>query len=109
MFPNMWTNTGGAAQVGETSLQTVIRELKEELNISANIDNLKYIASYMRKNDFVDVWILKDNLETANIIFQEEVQDAKWVSIEEFSKMIDNEKAVKSSLSYFKNYLKQEF
>lgn len=31
MFPNKWSNTGGACDAFETSLQTVLRELKEEL------------------------------------------------------------------------------
>lgn len=31
MFPNKWSNTGGACDAFEISLQTVLRELKEEL------------------------------------------------------------------------------
>lgn len=49
MFPNMWTNTGGACIAGETSIETVFRELKEELNVIPNIDDLELIASYKRK------------------------------------------------------------
>jgi len=44
MFPNMWSNTGGAALVGEKSIDTVLRELKEELDITPNIDDLELIA-----------------------------------------------------------------
>lgn len=106
MFPNMWTNTGGAAQMGESSLETVKRELKEELNITAEINNLEFIASYKRKMDYVDVWILHGDFKIQELSYQEtEVQDAKWIKIEEFEKMINDGKAVKSSYDYFLNYI----
>ena len=67
MFPNMWANTGGAALAGEQSLETVLRELKEELNIEPNIVNLELIASYKRKKDYVDVWALRENFDLSNL------------------------------------------
>ena len=69
MFPNMWTNTGGACISGETSILTVIRELKEELNIDVNKEHLEFIASYKREKDYVDVWLLKENINTNDIKF----------------------------------------
>ncbi len=105
-FPNMWSNTGGASKAGETSVETVIRELKEELDINPNIDNLELIASYKRKKDFVDVWVLKQNININDLVFVDgEVQDAKWVSIEEWKKLLSEGKAVKSSTDYLLNYI----
>lgn len=110
MFPNMWTNTGGACVAGETSMQTVIRELKEELNVVPDLDNLELIASYKREKDFVDVWVLKQNLKIEDLVFvDDEVQAAKWVSIEEWQKMLIEEQAVKSSTDYFLNYMNNDF
>ena len=110
MFPNMWTNTGGACIAGETSIETVKRELKEELNVIPNIDNLELIASYKRKKDYVDVWLLKQNINIKDLKFNDnEVQAAKWVSIEEWKKLLIEEQAVKSSTDYFLNYINNEF
>lgn len=110
MFPNMWTNTGGACIAGETSIETFFRELKEELNVIPNIDNLELIASYKRKKDYVDVWLLRQNININDLKFNDnEVQAAKWVSIEEWKKLLIEEKAIKSSTDYFLNYINNEF
>lgn len=110
MFPNMWTNTGGACIAGETSIETVFRELQEELNVIPNIDNLELIASYKRKKDYVDVWLLKQNINIKDLKFNDnEVQAAKWATIEEWKKLLIEEKAIKSSTDYFLNYINNEF
>ena len=110
MFPNMWTNTGGACIAGETSIETVFRELQEELNVIPNIDNLELIASYKRKKDYVDVWLLKQNINIKDLKFNDnEVQAAKWLTIEEWKKLLIEEKAIKSSTDYFLNYINNEF
>ena len=110
MFPNMWTNTGGACIAGETSIETVFRELKEELNVIPNIDDLELIASYKRKKDYVDVWLLRQNINIKDLKFNDnEVQSAKWVSIEEWKKLLIEEQAVKSSTDYFLNYINNDF
>lgn len=109
-FPNMWTNTGGACIAGETSIETVKRELKEELDITPSIDNLELIASYKRKKDYVDVWLLKQNINIKDLKFNDnEVQAAKWLTIEEWKKLLIEEKAIKSSTDYFLNYINNEF
>lgn len=110
MFPNMWTNTGGACIAVETSIETVFRELQEELNVIPNIDNLELIASYKRKKDYVDVWLLRQNININDLKFNDnEVQAAKWVSIEEWKKLLIEEQAIKSSTNYFLNYINNEF
>lgn len=110
MFPNMWTNTGGACIAGETSIETVFRELREELNVIPNIDDLELIASYKRKKDYVDVWLLRQNINIKDLKFNDnEVQAAKWITIEEWKKLLIEEKAIKSSTDYFLNYINNEF
>ena len=109
-FPNMWTNTGGACVAGETSIETVFRELKEELDITPNIDNLELIASYKREKDYVDVWVLRQNINIIDLKFNDnEVQNAKWVTIEDWKKLLVEEQAVKSSTDYFLKYINNEF
>jgi 8-oxo-dGTP diphosphatase len=110
IFPNMWTNTGGAVSSGQTSLETAIRELKEELDVNVNTEKLELVCSYKRKTDFVDVWLLNDNLEIEDMKFQkEEVQNVKWVSPGQFDEMIKTDEAVKSSFEYYQKYINGDY
>ncbi len=110
MFPNMWSNTGGATLAGEKSIDTVLRELDEELDITPNIDDLDLIASYQRANDFVDVWLLKENINIDDLTLQkEEVKNVKWVSIDDIDSMLKNGEFVKSSYDYLIKYLKKDY
>lgn len=110
MFPNKWTNTGGACVSGEESLDTVYRELKEELDVIPVKENLEFIASYKRKNDFVDVWVLHQNLNIEELKLQtEEVQAVKWVEIKEWEKLVEEGEGIKSSTDYFLKYFNNDF
>ena len=105
-FPNMWAVTGGAVKAGESSLDGVLRELSEELGIKVNKDEMKFIASYRRKFDYVDVWLLNKNIDIKDIKLQEdEVQAVKWVTLEEFEEMLKNKEAIRSSYDYYKLYI----
>ena len=105
-FPNMWAVTGGSVKAGETSLDGVLRELSEELGINASKEEMKFIASYRRIKDYVDVWVLNKNINIDDIVMQEdEVQDVKWVTLEEFENMLNNKEVVRSSYDYYKLYI----
>ena len=102
---NMWGTTAGGVISGETSLQGAKRELFEELGIVANEDDMRFIGSYMRVRDFVEIWLLKANVDIRDLKLQEdEVQDAKWVSISEFEKMLDQGIGIRSGYDIFKSY-----
>lgn len=104
-MPNMWGTTAGGAQVGDTSLSSVLRELKEELGIEAKKEEMIFIGSYKRINDFVEVWLCKKNININDLVLEPtEVQDAKWCSISEFEEMIDEGIGIKSGYSIFKMY-----
>lgn len=105
-FPNMWSVTGGSVKAGETSLDGVLRELSEELGINASKEEMKLIASYIRMKDYVDVWVLNKNINIDDIVMQEdEVQNVKWVTLEEFENMLNNKEVVRSSYDYYKLYI----
>lgn len=90
-FPNMWGQTGGGAQAGETSWQCCVRECQEELGIIPDIKQSTWIGSFKRPYDFVDVWLIEQNVEIADIKMQpEEVQAVKWASTQEINNMISN-------------------
>jgi len=103
--PNMWETASGAAKTGETALLAITRELEEEIGIKANKEDIKYIGSYVRVNDFVEVFLLKTNIDTKELILQqEEVQAVKWVTISEYEELINTKLAVDTSFIIFKQY-----
>jgi len=104
-MPNMWGTTAGGAKKGESSLEGAIRELKEELGIDASKEEMEFIGSNKRINDFVEVWLCKKNISENDLILNpEEVQNAKWVTIENFEKMLNDGTGINSGFDIFKMY-----
>lgn len=102
MNPGKWAFVGGVVDTGETSLEGALRETKEELGIDVDINQIELMFTFKRKEDFVDVWIARNDIELNKLILQkEEVCDAKWVNIEELENMIDSRKFVPSIELYY--------
>ena len=92
-YPNMWETTGGAAISGDTSMQTALKEVKEELGISLNPDNGKFLFRLKRDggatSNFLDVWLFEEKIDLSKIIFQpNETCDAKLATKDEILEMI---------------------
>ena len=105
-FPNKWSQTGGAVDSGETSLQGAMRECKEELGIDIDKEKTELMLSFKRKHDFVDVWLVRQNVDLKDVVMQEEeVADVKWVTKEELEKMIENDEVAKSVNIYYKIFI----
>lgn len=103
--PNMWETASGGAAAGDDAKTGAIRELNEELGIVANEGDLEFIGSYKRINDFVEVFLLNSNISIDELTLQEdEVQRAKWMKINEFEKLIEEEKASDTGYFIFKEY-----
>ena len=110
-FPGMWAQVGGGVVAGDTSKETVIKECLEELGLTVKEENMYYVASYIRTRDIVDVWLVRQNVNLEELVLQEEeVADAKLVTLNEFDSMIDSGLVVPSiNPSYYlmKNYVEQ--
>ncbi len=105
-MPNMWETVSGGAIEGDTPLSGTIREIKEELGIVAGKDNMELIGSYKRYNDFVVIYLLKQDVKLNEIKMQkDEVQNVKYVTVEEYAKMIEEGIAVASGFNILKEYL----
>lgn len=94
----MWECNSGSILSGETSLEGVIRELKEEMGIEFSKKEaifLKEIRRDKTPHDFKDIWLFRRNVNLNDIKFLDgEVIDAKWVTIQDFMKMIENKEIV---------------
>lgn len=105
-FPNKWSQTGGGVDEGETTLEAALRECSEELGISINPDNMELILSFKRKYDFVDVWLVKQDLKIEELVLQEdEVSEVKWATIDEIRNLMKTGELAASINIYFDMFL----
>lgn len=107
--PLKWECPGGCCLAGETSIQTAIREMEEEIGITLLPSDLKLLDTHLYKYQFVDIYIARHDVDISNIELQkEEVCDVKKVSLNEFLQMANKGQIVKSVLDRFnliKDYL----
>ena len=88
----MWEPTGGCVKSGENSIQGIKRELEEEIGLIVQSDELKLIKEEKDEIAYRDIYLLKKDFDIKNLKFNDkEVIDAKFVTIDEFKSMIDND------------------
>lgn len=105
-FPNMWSQTGGGVDEGETTFQAALRECNEELGIMINPQNMELVLSFKRKFDFVDVWLIRCDYDIGDLTLQEEeVSEAKWATVDEIRALMKEGKLAKSIDVYFDMFL----
>ena len=91
LMPGEWAATGGAAISGETSLQAAQRELLEELGIDTYNGNIIFVHRIVRKNSFVDIYLVHTDITVRDLKIQtSEVAAAKWVHRNKLRHMIRN-------------------
>ena len=97
-FGLMWECNGGSILAGETSLEGVLREIKEELGIEFLKEEAIFLKEIRRDKippDFKDLWLFRKDININDITFPDgESIEAKWVSIDKFLKMFENREIV---------------
>ncbi len=102
LMPGEWAATGGAAISGEDSYTAANRELYEELGIASNKQTLRKLTRIKRRNSLLDIWMINTDVEINKLSLQEdEVAEVRWVTRDEFKKMIEGKN--------FHNYGKEYF
>lgn len=96
--PLKWELTGGGVQAGESSLQGILRETQEEIGmkfVPEDATLLQEIRKDKTPGDFKDVWLFKKDTPIEKIKFEDgEVSDAKWVTIDQFMQMKENNEMI---------------
>jgi len=83
-------SSAGHVTAGESSQTGAQRELKEELGIDYNFSGIPPVFTTSFPHGFEDFYIIHKDIEICDLILQkEEVQSAKWASLEEIQQMID--------------------
>ncbi len=99
-FPNLWAlSCAGHVLKGETSKQTAVRELKEELDLNVKEQELEYLFTLKREQRceystlkvFDDVYLLPLNVDIEHTKLQvEEVTDIKYINYEHLQIKLKN-------------------
>ena len=91
-WPNSWDlSAGGSVLAGESSQEGASRELLEELGIFVDFQGVRpqLVVSFPR--GFFDVYVTNLECDPEQLVLQEEeVQAARWASVEEILRMIDD-------------------
>lgn len=109
--PNMWGLTGGAVSAGETSIQAIIRETKEEIGLDLRAEDLTlFYQSYGEDMAvLVDVWSACKDVDVADLIMQkEEVCALKWASADELRKLFAEKQFMPPLVSFLEKYLAEK-
>lgn len=97
-YPNKWCIFGGGIEKGETPLQGVTREIKEELNY--DVKNPKLILKTQfhdeRYNRKLDFWVFTEKYDEKQRLILGEGQAKKWCGFEDLEKldMIEKDKEI---------------
>ena len=92
VLPGKWECNGGAIDAGETPIEGLEREIREELGIVLDREKIKYYKTVIKddKHNIKDIFIYKDNIDINNLEFSDnEVSAAKYVTIEEYMDMFN--------------------
>ena len=106
-LPNVWAMTGGSVIRGETSLQTIQRETKEELGISLNMKDIKLVKQYKTGTVWLDTYLIKQDIDLKDIIMQEEeVCEVKWATYKEIEELFAHNQFMENRWEYIKDIIK---
>ena len=97
-----WGVTGGHPKSGETPIEGIITEVKEELGLDFSNENLiLYDAGCDGKECYKMYYVNKD-IEFNDIIIQkEELSEVRWFSMDELKHMVDTHELNDNQISCF--------
>ena len=92
-WANLWDLTaGGSSLSGECSAEAVERELYEELGLRVSFAERRPLFTFNFRGGFNDVYTLEMDVDPGRLRFQpEEVDGARYASLEEILEMIDKD------------------
>ncbi len=105
-YAGTWENSGGAALAGESSLEAITRELREETGIVAAPEEFQLLESCRDHSAFYDHYCLHRDIPIEQVVLQPgETDDAQWATLEQVKTLIE---AKKICAPIARQFLRQE-
>ena len=102
-----YSSTGGHIDSGETPLNTIKREVLEELGVNIDKDNIVEYGAILHDKTIIFLYYIKKNIDINKVKLQkEEVDYVKYMSKDEINELIENNEMLKSHGNMFKEIIK---
>ena len=105
-----WGVTGGHPKSGETPIEGIITEVKEELGLSFSKEDFILYDSGCDGKDCYKMYYVNKDINLSDIQIQkEELDEVRWFTMNELEKMVDNKELNEDQISCFIkvcNYIK---
>lgn len=85
-FPNKWCLVGGGGLKGETPMQNVIREIKEETGIQLEPDTLHYLLNKREGDKNYHFFYVRTDKQPRIMNVLDEHEEFKWIRADEIDK-----------------------
>ena len=100
-YPGLWGITGGGTDSGETTVDTIKREAKEELGIGVDLDKVELMMMIRGRYTYTDIYLYRANIDLKDIVMQEEeIQEVKWATYREIKKLEEEGKLADNIARY---------
>ena len=90
--PSKWDMpSAGHATAGETSLQACVRETEEELGLKFKESDFVFLKEWIAQDswELAQIYLLKTNATIEQMsLQQDEIEDAKWLTYNQFVKLL---------------------
>lgn len=97
-----WGVTGGHPKAGETPLEGIITEVKEELGLDFSQENFIEYDSGCDGKDCYKMYFVNKDVELEDIIIQEdELSEVRWFSMTELKHMVETKELNENQISCF--------
>lgn len=97
-----WSVTGGHPKSGETPLEGIITEVKEELGLDFSSDDFIEYDSGCDGNECYKMYFVSKDIDLNDIRIQEdELSEVGWFSLERLQQMVDSNELNENQISCF--------
>ena len=104
-----YSSTGGHVDSGETPLEAILREVKEELGITLTKEEIKEYGYLLFDMPLRYLFYCKKNISIKEITIQEEeVESIEYMTVSQIEKLIKENKMLKSHAILFQELLKKQ-
>ena len=102
-----WGVTGGHPKSGETPIEGIITEVKEELGLDFSNEEFILFDSGCDGKDCYKMYLVNKDINISDIkIEKEELSEVRWFTMEELNKMVETKELNENQISCFKKVCK---